>query len=133
MSRLTLHKVDGLPRVLDLPDGWVPQEPSGNRSLGGGQMSFVIAGSVYLGLAVWGYRLPARTGWLSLATHCHMFLDDIARSESPDELVSMVLEAPCAGAVGTYNTDRLDVVVETNMRPSDHCPCTRLMRTECRR
>ena len=130
MGKQVVHDFDGVIRILTLPDGWQVQEPSGNRAIGGGQGSFVLAGSTSLGVGVWGYRLPSRTGWLALATHRRIFLNEIARSPTPRVHVDILLDRPCTGAVETYNLDQFDLIAESNMRPASSCDCSVLMRSE---
>jgi hypothetical protein len=133
MGEQAIYDSDGVLRILNLPGGWQVQENSGNRALGGASGSFVIAGSGEMGMAVWGYRLHSRKGMLALATHCRIYLDDLAATPTPNVALTIWMERPCTGAVETFPLGRFDLIAEGNMRPANSCDCSVLMRSELRR
>lgn len=129
MGERVLREVQGVLRVLDLPPGWVVQDPTAYRSLGGGQGSFVMA-VVGLDIAYWGYRLPARQGWLSLATHVTINLHEVGASPVPRVWLDIALEKPCEAKTITLNDRQLSMVSESNIRPGDSCDCATTLRVE---
>lgn len=127
---IKLHAVQGVLRFINLPPGWVLQDSSPHRSLGGGEGSFVVAATDQKA-AYMGYLLPARSGWVSLAVHLTIFLDDLISNPTPRVALDIWLEKPCEAQTLSINEKHLMLVSEINMRPGDACDCSRIKRQGC--